>query len=340
MQPLALITDEPQAKRLANGQVSRTHLPAVADEADAIKGAFGPFAERRSRISAGQLHDALLGKQIWFFPGHGDALLLGDPVLAFEKDGSIEAVSMETLVGIVGWHVNHGNLRLIVLTGCHTSKLGQALHERAGVPDVVCWTTVLHDQAGKSFGAEIARITAQQLFGGKSLDAAAAFSAACMAVTSLTEPGKLDNGLEGEVQQFELHVDPKDEDYVDPKSGRVRASGRLAAGSPLLLSSLQRARMSITVDNAPVPETPDFHRWCTFHEVSVGGQMVLAQHMAKKLFIYHAIHTEQPACTATHDEAGNPWSSIITRDASGLAYNGKAISVVQIKSEEANRRRR
>ena len=332
-----MITDEPQAKRATDGTLSRIHLPGAAAEGVAIKGAFGPFAERRSRISVSQLHEVLRGKQMWFFPGHGDAMLQGDPVLAFEKDGVLEAVSMDTLVDIVAWHVKHGSLRLVVLTGCLTSQLGKALHERAGVPDVVCWSTLLHDHAGCCFGEQLAQSIAQLVMdSGEKLDVAAAFEAACLAVTSSTEPGQLDNGLPGEVQRFELHVDPSDKHRVDTKRGRLYANGRLAAGSPLHLSSSASAaqgNIAIMVDDVLVPDSPDFHTWCTFHEAAVGGQMVAAEHVAKKLFIYHALINDGRECyTAMRDELGNPWTSVITRGADGgLTYNGKPVSVAKVK---------
>ena len=65
-----------------------------------------------------------------------------------------------------------------------------------------------------------------------------------------TEPGKLDTGLDGLVQKFELDVDPKDVTLVHPlprtgqpstiNDGRLRLHpgaprGRLAAGTPKLL---------------------------------------------------------------------------------------------------------
>ena len=58
-------------------------------------------------------------------------------------------MSINTLVDIVKWHVQRGTLA-VVLTGCCTHKLGMALRERAGVPDVVL--VVLLDHAGAVFG--------------------------------------------------------------------------------------------------------------------------------------------------------------------------------------------
>jgi hypothetical protein len=100
MSAIVLITDEPQATTDADGKRSRFHLPGVIAEASEIKAAFGPYGCREAQQDQ-RWHpprEALTGKQVWFFPGHGDAMLQGDPVLAFEKDGSLETVSIDTLV--------------------------------------------------------------------------------------------------------------------------------------------------------------------------------------------------------------------------------------------------
>ena len=90
-----LITAQPQAKWI-NGKESDFHLAGVEPEANAIKAYFGVRAEKHSRISVGKLQGLLTGKRIWFFPGHGDAMLQGEPVLAFENDGDgqLEVVSV------------------------------------------------------------------------------------------------------------------------------------------------------------------------------------------------------------------------------------------------------
>ena len=236
-----LITDEPQAELRPDGTASPIHLPNVGPEATAIKAAFGVRAQRASKISVARLGELLRGKQIWFCPAHGDAMLHGEPVLAFERDGQLEVVSIDTLVNTVRPHVKSGQLKLVVLTGCCTSRLALALHERAGVPDVIAWETKLEDRAGKAFGASFAEVTARQLLHGGRLDPKAAFEAACTAVTTLTEPGTLDNGHAGLVQQFELFVDPKDSTRVLQATGRLitgPGQGRIAAGTPVHVTAL------------------------------------------------------------------------------------------------------
>ena len=89
-----LITAESQAQTNADGTRSRIHLPNVEPEAEYIRAAFGNRADKHSRISVGRLNELLKDKRIWFCPAHGDAMLQGEPVLAFESDGRLEAVSM------------------------------------------------------------------------------------------------------------------------------------------------------------------------------------------------------------------------------------------------------
>ena len=229
-----LITAEPQAQRNPDGTFSGIHLPNVEPEANAIQRAFGTQrAKKVSRISVAQLGELLQGMQIWFFPGHGDAMLQGEPVLAFERDERIEAVSIDALVSTVRPHAESGQLKLVVLTGCKTERLGAALHERAGVRDVVCWSTLLEDEAGACFGEAFATSTADQLLEGR-LDPAEAFGAACAAVNVITEPGRVGR-RDAHVQKFELFVDPQDEEQVNPTTRRLRTSGRMPAGVPVHL---------------------------------------------------------------------------------------------------------
>ena len=128
-----------------------------------------------------------------------------------------------------------GKLELIVLTGCCTDQLAAALRERAFVPHVLCWETVLDDEAGRLFGDAFAKAIAARS------EPPDAFEKARLAVTTVTEPGHLDTGLAVEgVQKFELDVDPKDSARVDQATGRLlhhpgALRGRLAAGTPKLL---------------------------------------------------------------------------------------------------------
>ena len=157
--PEVLITAESQPTTL-NGQPNSAHLANVDAEATAIQAAFGGAAnaEVHRNISLSRLGQLLEGRTTWCFPGHGDAMLQSEPVLAFVGEGgAVEVVSIATLVDTVRPHVLTGKLQLIVLTGCCTARLATRLRELACVPYVVCWETVLNDEAGLIFGTAFAQ---------------------------------------------------------------------------------------------------------------------------------------------------------------------------------------
>ena len=222
------------------------HLANVGPEALLQQTAFGgpEKAEVMSDINVVQLNDALRGRKVLCFAGHGDAPLLGETVPGFVDAGGLQAVSISTLVEVIRAHVLKGYLQMVVFTGCCTLELAKALHERALVPFCVCWASVLSDAAGPAFGAGFASSYAA---GETPL---VDFDAACTAVHMQTEPGYLDSagstpGLESSVQKYELWVDPKDAALVFPKhhpdAGRLRSfpagahRGRIAAGVPKLI---------------------------------------------------------------------------------------------------------
>ena len=160
--PEVLITAESQPAT-RDGQPNSAHLANVDAEATASQAAFGGAAnaEVQRNISLSRLSQLLEGRSIWCFPGHGDAMLQSEPVLAFVGvGGAIEVVSIATLVDTVRPHVLTGKLQLIVLTGCCTARLAANMCERAGVPYVVCWETVLEDRAGRIFGTAFAQAVA------------------------------------------------------------------------------------------------------------------------------------------------------------------------------------
>ena len=244
--PEVLITAESQSPAPRPDGV-QVHLANVDAEASAIQAAFGGAtnAEVQRNISISELDRLLAGRTTWCFPGHGDAMLQSEPTLAFVGVGdAIEVVSIETLVGIVRPHVLTGKLKLIVLTGCCTARLAAALRDRAFVPYVLCWETVLNDEAGRIFGTAFAQAIAD------GAEPAAAFEKARTAVCTVTEPGKLDTGLDALVPKFELDINPKDVQLVHPipppgqprtdNDGRLRRPpgaprAPLAAGTPKLL---------------------------------------------------------------------------------------------------------
>ena len=235
-----LITALPQ---LAHVKI-KIHLHNVVSEAQEIQAAFGgpEKAELFQDISFADLDDALSGRRIWCFAGHGDLELDGTPTLAFTKGGELDSVKVETIASAVRKHARHGCLELVVFTGCRTLKLAEALQEQAEVPFIVCWASVLRDDAGRIFGSAFAAASAARL------GHRAAFEKAQAAVRAQTEEGYATNGLPAQVQKFELGVDPKDATRVDQATGRLKLEahltlqhqGRLAVGVPELLDRSAR----------------------------------------------------------------------------------------------------
>ena len=247
---------------LAQPANSQYHLRNVEAGARNVQHAFGgrSGAEVRLNMPIAELDAALAGRAVLFIEGHGDIPLQDDLVPGFVgKNGDPESVSIRTLVEIMRTHVHEDGtgLRLVVLMGCRSLALGEALREQAAVPCVVCWETVLYDPAAAVYSAAFALSTAagnapQQ-----------AFDAACTAVASVTEPGHFDEGnARGDVQKYELFIDPYDRARVFPVEpqfdhrgrggldhrGRLRSfapgsrRGRLAVGTPRLLDENTRTK--------------------------------------------------------------------------------------------------
>ena len=272
--PHVLITAESQVR------ASPHFLSNVNAEADEIQAAFGgpAHAQIERNISVSRLGTLLSNCKIWCFPGHGDALLHNEPVLAFvSSNGVLEAVSIQTLVDTVRPHVLCGSLLLVVLTGCKTAALAAALCERARVPFVACWESVLDDEAGRLFGRAFAASTQA----GDTPDVA--FDEATTAVRTATERGHLDTGHAADVQKFEL-VDPFNVALVHPScrvhsspqsgcadcfhAGRLRSfppralRGRRAAGVPRLMKFMPKlfGVPLLPEEYEPRPELERVHR--------------------------------------------------------------------------------
>eukprot|EP00966_Prymnesium_polylepis_P128363 2968669-Prymnesium_polylepis.1 len=85
---------------------------------------------------------------------HGDARTRDDETTCvFLADGGqMQAPDPQALADLLGAHSKGrgGSLELVFLNGCCTSKLGEAVH-KAGVPCVVCWRTVVNDEAASKF---------------------------------------------------------------------------------------------------------------------------------------------------------------------------------------------
>ena len=243
---------------------SEHHLQSVEPEARAVQAAYGgdSHATLLLNISVAELDRALQGRTTWCFAGHGDVPLSGENVPAFVKNGVIESVAIRTLTEILRRHTPpHGNLKLVVFTGCCTYELGRALQEQACVPYVACWRTVLRDDAGKIFGEAFAKSIA----GGD--EPAVAFGKSCTAVEVVTEARQLSPRLQAEVQKYQLFVDPKSANTVDQRTERVRATGRLAVGYPELLdgraskmAALPTAAPQLAASGTYVPRSDDLQR--------------------------------------------------------------------------------
>ena len=124
----------------------RIDLPYVTAEASRVREILGTDAVESSSCSVEALNRDLSGKKVWVFLGHTDAPLCGDRTLAFSRDGVIEVVQISTIVEIVRSH----QLDLVVLNGCNGAQLAEELLG-AGVPIVVYWSTMVHDEAAKMF---------------------------------------------------------------------------------------------------------------------------------------------------------------------------------------------
>ena len=176
----------------------------------------------------------------FLFCGHADAGLGAQKTLGFtsEHTGQLSTVQPETLAEMLGAHSpqNGGRLELVFLNGCCSEELGRAVHA-AGVPVVVCWSTMAENSAARIFASTFFRTYMR----GKSYRHA--FDEAKRAVRTTTRRGRRLEGtgaaqvaVESEVPKYAF-VDPADTERV--ANGRVTDAGfspePFAAGLPLLL---------------------------------------------------------------------------------------------------------
>jgi hypothetical protein len=86
--------------------------------------------------------------------GHADAGLGAQKTLGFtsEDTGEIATVRPDELAEMLGAHSprSGGRLELVFLNGCCSEELGRAVHA-AGVPVVVCWSTLAENSAARIF---------------------------------------------------------------------------------------------------------------------------------------------------------------------------------------------
>ena len=112
----------------------------------------------------------------------------------------------------------------------------------AGIDTVVCWDSLVADEAACWFSLGFARALAA------SDDVAGAFGAGVAAILSVTEPGRLDNGAHGWLQKFELGDPRQVVSRANLMHGRRerRHGGRLVAGMPWLLQRKPMVRIIIS----------------------------------------------------------------------------------------------
>ena len=241
-------------------------LVEVPAEARAIQDAFPAHATTRlDDPSVDALAAALPGHNTWFFLGHGDAMVRGERMPLFVGDNGrcangLQAISHEALVSTLAAALtsrSNMHLRLVVLNGCKTLPLADAILRRcASVQHVVCWQSSSHSGAAAVFGGALARGLAES--GGRPHGVRRAFEGAKAAVLRQLEPGRLAGGAPVGLPKYVLE-DPEDlvkvharcpcsprcgHGFVCPLVGRLITPGRathrqlppMAAGLPCFLS--------------------------------------------------------------------------------------------------------
>jgi len=185
-------------------------LKDVPREADAIELAFPPYLTTRlDNPSYETLARNLAYRTVWFFLGHGDAIVRGEMMPLFVGDNGLcenglQAISADLIITTL--NSEGSNVRVVVLNGCKTIMLGREILARCPhVNFVVCWQTASHSSAADVFGATIAHYLAEN--DGESRAVHRAFDSAKSAVLRQLEPGRLANGVPVGVPRYAL-MDP------------------------------------------------------------------------------------------------------------------------------------
>ena len=108
----------------------------------------------------------------FMFIGHANIELEGQRTLAFtDRRRELVAVRPATLASMLGQFspARGGPLELVFLNGCESEALGKAVR-KAGIPNVVCWRTLVENGAARPFSEAFFTAYAQQ-----GCDAAEAF---------------------------------------------------------------------------------------------------------------------------------------------------------------------
>eukprot|EP00658_Telonema_sp_P-2_P030230 TRINITY_DN2286_c0_g1_i2.p1 TRINITY_DN2286_c0_g1~~TRINITY_DN2286_c0_g1_i2.p1 ORF type:complete len:625 (+),score=91.39 TRINITY_DN2286_c0_g1_i2:130-2004(+) len=113
------------------------------------------------------------------------------------------------------------------------------IRDRVGVRHVQCWSTLVLDQAAALFDIEFLK---HWLDRGHAVHALEQATAALHGMAAGTrQPGRVDGAdLAAMVPQFWC-VDPEDLSQVDPSTRRVKATGKLAVGVPIILGDTSSA---------------------------------------------------------------------------------------------------
>lgn len=224
----------------AGGGRSLRPSDEAAASAGALRAAGDVECTLADSVPATALDGLMGGQAVWFFCGHADVSLHGRRTLAFAHPRGFELIDADTLVRMVGRHVD--TLKLIVLNGCKSLHLALRLVD-VGVAAVACWESLVNDEAAFWFGLGYSR----SLASGKL--PRAAFAAAVASLLVVTEPGSADHGHGAYVQKFDL-ADPEAAG-ADLRTGRLPlplhldgtvppngARGRVAAGVPWFICPL------------------------------------------------------------------------------------------------------
>ena len=209
-------------------------LAGLDDEAHDVQACFPKDADVRQKrnLDPEELRGEMLSRRprAFLFIGHANANLNGQHTLAF-TDGrrQLVVVDPDVLARILGGHApkQGGPLELVVLNGCKSLELARAVHA-AGVPHVVAWRTLVHNEAARIFS--VAFFEALSTHG---CSHSAAFEQAKQRIETVTRPGNV-NGMSGCVPRFELR-DPEDS----------TSATRVAVGIPVLLSDPSLASTSL-----------------------------------------------------------------------------------------------
>lgn len=269
------IHDKPRDLLIFSCNPKTCALPGLDEEVHAVQRAFKRSADVRHvrNLDPKELQKELLSRppRCFMFVGHANAEVDGAKTLAFctGKDRELCAVTPETLAKLLGEFspARGGPLRLVFLNGCQSEALGRAVLD-AGVPHVVCWSTIVETKAAAAFSEGFFRAMEE------GCDVAGAFEQAKLAVTLIPKHGgasppraagsHLDStsrpaphlpltrfwrrcravvsgSMPGFVPKYELR-DPR----LGVPSLVTTPSGRLAAGIPLHLTSESVAATAAT----------------------------------------------------------------------------------------------